>query len=507
MPQGETAGEPLSPPPPRRRRWRRRLLTIGLPALVALYLLLLIPDSVPTPPRLAKDPFAWNQDDRWKALEERFLASRLEAPEARRRAIGEALGDLRSQVARLGQGAVPADDPLLDRIEDDLFSLAARVGASPENLAAFLELANAVRDAVKEQSVRWDLQSPATRARLYRLLYGGRAAVEEAMLQAPPSAVPALTLCRDEPSPAPGATVLGVRLHSGDILLSRGAAPTSSLIARGNDFPGNFSHVALVHVDAATSRVSVVEAHIEKGVAVATIDEYLRDIKLRVMVLRLRSDLPALLAKPGIAEAAAAAALADARARHAPYDFAMDGKDHSKVFCSEVASAAYEREGVRLWMGMSTISSPGLCAWLAAFGVENFVTQEPSDLEYDRQLRVVAEWRDPEALLQDHVDNAVTDVLLEGAERGERLGYAWPRLPIARALKAWSCGLNVFGGVGPIPEGMSASAALRSEELRTRHEALRARLLGRVASFRAERGYTPPYWELVRLAREAASAK
>ncbi len=485
-----------------RRRWRRRLLTRGLPALAALYLLLLIPDSVPDPPRLSpRSPFAWNQDERWKGLEERFLAARQVPPDERRFSIRNELHSGQADVARLREGTIAVDDPLLDRMEDRVFSLATRVGASPEDLAPFLEFANAMRDAVKEQSTRWDLQSPAVRARLYRLLYGGRAAVEEAMLQAPPSAIPALSLCRDEPSQAPSAVVRGVRIHSGDVLLSRGAAPTSALIARGNDFPGNFSHVALVHVDASTSQVSLIEAHIEKGVTVATVDEYLRDTKLRVMVLRLRANLPALVAKPMLPHEAATWALAEAKARHVPYDFAMDCEDHGRLFCSEVASAAYERHGIRLWMGMSTISSPGLCAWLASFGVENFLTQEPSDLEYDPQLRVVAEWRDTEALLQDHVDNAVTDVLLEGAERGERIGYSRPMLPVARVMKAWSCGLNVLGGVGPIPEGMSASAALRSEELRTRHEALRGRLLGRVATFRMEHGYTPPYWKMVELAR------
>lgn len=495
---------PAAGPPPPRRKWRRRLLTRGLPVLAALYLLLLIPDSIPDPPRLApSDPFAWNQDERWKDLEERFLAAREVPSLLRRREIQDGIDYARSQVTRLCEGALAPEDPLWEEVEDGLFALAARVAASPEDLAPFLDLANGVRDAVKEQSVRWDLQSPSVRAQLYRLLYGGRAAVEEAMLQAPPSVIPALSLCRDEPSTTPSVVIRGVRVHSGDILLSRGAAPTSALIARGNDFPGNFSHVALVHVDASTSQVSVIEAHIEKGVAVASIDEYLRDTKLRVMVLRHRADLPALVAQPSLPHEAASWALGDAKARHIPYDFAMDCEDHSRLFCSEVASAAYERHGVRLWMGMSTISSTGLCAWLASFGVKNFLTQEPSDLEYDPQLRVVAEWRDPEALLQDHVDNAVIDVMLEGAERGERIGYAWPMLPFARVLKAWSCGLNVVGCVGPVPEGMSASAALRSEELRTRHEALRARVLDRAAAFRAERGYAPPYWELLRLAREA----
>ena len=38
--------------------------------------------------------------------------------------------------------------------------------------------------------------------------------------------------------------------------------------------------------------------------------------------------------------------------------------------------------------------------WLSDFGVEHFITQMPADLEYDPQLSVVAEWRDPETLFR-----------------------------------------------------------------------------------------------------------
>lgn len=42
-----------------------------------------------------------------------------------------------------------------------------------------------------------------------------------------------------------------------------------------------------------------------------------------------------------------------AKEGHIPYDFEMDYKDHSKLFCSEVASAAYERFGIQLWTAIS----------------------------------------------------------------------------------------------------------------------------------------------------------
>ena len=79
-----------------------------------------------------------------------------------------------------------------------------------------------------------------------------------------------------------------------------------------------------------------------------------------------------------------------------------------------------------------------------------------SDLEYDPKVVVAAEWRDQDALFNDHVDNAVIDALLEGAERGDRVGYDYLYLPMARIMKAYSLLLNTFGKHGPVPEGMSA---------------------------------------------------
>jgi len=340
------------------------------------------------------------------------------------------------------------------------------------------------------------------RDRLYRLIYGGRGALEEVMLQAPAKSFPALVKCDEEPSATPSYPLAGGVLHSGDILVSRGGAPSSALIARGNDYPGNFSHVALVHVDRETGVPSIIEAHIERGVVVSTLDEYLRDVKLRIMQLRLKADLPQMMADPELPHQAAQKAVDEARARHIPYDFAMDFEDPSTRFCSEVVSHAYRQVGVDLWQGTSTISSPGVARWLADFGVRRFETQAPADLEYDPKLMVVTEWRDPDTLWEDHVDNAVIEVMLEGAERGERLTYPWYLLPPGRVVKAYSAVLNLFGHVGPVPEGMSAAGGLRELRLSKVHKAIKKKVLSLASDFRTQNGYTPPYWELLRLARQ-----
>jgi Permuted papain-like amidase enzyme, YaeF/YiiX, C92 family len=478
-------------------------------ASIGVVLLLLLPLAIPpadpvVPPPPEARPFVWARDSVWRALERTFAEARV-AGCADSATVAGGVAALERDLARLRAGALAPSDPVFDALEHGFFALGPRVAACPALIAPYVATYARMRDAVKRQSAAWDVNATAARDRLYRALYGGRAAVEEVMLQHADRTSPLLRGA-EQPSATPSAVSNGVTLHSGDVLVSRGGYPTSALIARGNDYPGNFSHIALVHVDSATRAITVVEAHIELGVALATAEQYLADKKLRVMLLRPRADLPALVADPMLPHKAATAMLERARREHIPYDFAMDYADPSRLFCSEVASQAYRTQGLELWMGVSTITRPGLRRWLAGFGVRNFATQEPSDLEYDPQLAVVAEWHDGATLFDDHIDNAVTDVMLEGAERGAALTYPWYQLPFARVLKGWSWVRARTGGIGPIPEGMAPDAALRNRAYGARHDALAAQVKLAAEQWRATNGYVPPYWMLVELARTAAAS-
>ena len=482
---------------------RRRILSVVV-ALLAIYLLLLIPAPAPElPPLPEKQPFLWNQDDYWASLGAEFERLRALPRDSVAALARTELSALDSLVTTLDSTAAAPGDSILMRIEHTIFQLGPDLAIVPELLLDHLSLFTRFRRSIKQQSQQWDMSQPVTRHQLYRLLYGSRAMIEEVLLQMPPDQVPSLIRGFEEPSITPAADLLGVTIHSGDLLVSRGGAPTSALIARGSDFPGNFSHVALVHVDETTHEASIIEAHIEIGVAIADIDRYLKDKKLRVMVLRPRADLLRQHHNPLLPHRAAAASRNRAVTEHIAYDFAMDYEDDRKLFCSEVASSVYRDQGMTLWMGISSISTPGVASWLAAFGVRHFETQEPSDLEHDPQLTVVAEWRDPETLWKDHLDNAVIDVMLEGAEAGDRLTYDWYLLPFGRVLKAYSVVKNWFGGVGPIPEGMSAASALRNDAFSTRHAAIKSRTVELAGQFESTKGYRPPYWELVALARQA----
>ncbi|HZI28885.1 MAG TPA: hypothetical protein VFD64_12025, partial [Gemmatimonadaceae bacterium] len=231
-------------------------------------------------------PFVWGRDSLWSALESSFAAGRADGC-THERVARAAADSIDRTLLRLRKERVSAASPVLDSLEDTFFRVAPMAAACGALANDYVALQGRLREAIKWQATRWDLTSRDVRDRLYRSLYGSRAATEEVMLQHQDS-VQALLMGSPVSSATPWATSNGVVLHSGDILVSRGGYPTSALIARGNDYPGNFSHIAFVHVDSATRAISVIEAHIDRGVVVATADQYLADKKLRVMLLRLR---------------------------------------------------------------------------------------------------------------------------------------------------------------------------------------------------------------------------
>jgi len=483
---------------------KKRIINITF-VLIACYLLLLIPDAnSPAIKKTASTAFAWNNNAVWKLLEHDFANAKKQSKLVVDSGIHTLFEQAKPLYHTIAVNKISATDAVFQNILSNYFYLAALVAAQPQQRDSFLQCYNHVRNAVKLQSQHWDMNDKEVRSSLYQILYGTRAAAEEVLLQTGSLPFEASMKVKTEPSAASFTTIFGLTVHSGDLLLSRGGAEVSALISRGNDYPGNFSHVALIYVEEKSGVPYLIEAHIEKGVTVSSVKQYISDKKLRFMVLRPRADLPQLKADPLLPHKAAKLAYNKALQQHIPYDFKMNFYDSSAMFCSEVGSYAYTQMGVQLWQAVSTISSQGVVNWLSAFGVENFVTQMPSDLEYDPQLSVAGEWRNPETLMKDHIDNAVMDVLLEQADNGKTITYNQWQLPFVRVVKLWCIIKNKFGGTGIIPEGMSATQALKNQEFVGMYNAVKAGTEILADRFMKENNYRPPYWQLIALAKNAA---
>ncbi len=471
--------------------------------LIGLYVVLLVPDcsnEIPVLPEGSK-AFTWNRDAHWKKLEQQFEWAKQISDDSLHQEIESRKLSLEEIFSFVQQHDIAPGDTVFSKLTEGFFALAPFMAVAPsEQLHWYSNFYHLVREEVKSQSVQWNFKNPAVRNAVYSLLYGMRAAYEEVLLQTGKPANHSPLQADTVPASTPFINILGIKVHSGDLLVSRGAAAVSAFISRANDYPGNFSHVAVLHIDEKTNVASVVEAHIEKGVAIASGEQYLQDKKMRFMVMRPNLHLPQLQKDPLLPHKAATAILQAARHRHIPYDFHMNHTDTSAMFCSEVAAVAYKSMGLQLWKSESTISSAGVANWLSAFGVTNFTTQMPSDLEYDPQLQVAAEWRDADGLLKDHIDNAVMDVLFEQANKGKALQYNYWLLPVARVLKAYSFFQNRIGNEAVIPEGMSATQALKNQYFESLHKRMVQRLSNEVETFVTTKHHLPPYWRLVEMA-------
>ena len=473
--------------------------------IIVLYFLLLIPmpKSEKEVQKASGSGFIWGQDKIWDQLEISFKNAK-EIPSEELDSIVNYLTTETDILFNENKDKIlKPEDPFYTSIEKRFFNIAPLIAAQKVKSDWYIRFYNQVRKKMKSDSRSWDMDNTSTRNLTYRILYGMRATVEEILLQSSDDQFISTTFVSSEPSVTPSVNVLGIEVHSGDLLVSRGGAEVSAFISRGNDYPGNFSHVAIIHIDKETNQPYFVEAHIEKGVALASLDEYLNDKKLRFMVMRPRADLPQMIKNPMIPYEASEYIYNESQSRHIPYDFKMDYFDSSTMFCSEVGSYAYKHFGIELWEFESTISSNGIINWLNDFGVENFVTQMPSDLEYDPMLSVVAEWRNKEILFQDHLDNAVMDALISRANEGENLDYNIWQLPIARTIKAYSFFLNLTGKEGIIPKGMDAQTALKNNDFVDRFNTCKTLTESKIKSFKEENKYLPPYWQMVRMAEES----
>ncbi|MDT8375809.1 MAG: YiiX/YebB-like N1pC/P60 family cysteine hydrolase [Mariprofundaceae bacterium] len=407
----------------------------------------------------------------------------------------------RKALDHLGYESSIMPDMEISELSEAQFRMGAIAAAHPKLLKRLQAFTTAVRQRVVTLAHRWQADTQHIQQALYRLIYGGRAAVEEAWIQSGSAALPELIHLAQVASESPSVVIHGVRVHSGDILLSRAGAPTSALISRGNDYHGNFSHVAMAYVDNSTHEGSVIEAHIEAGTVISSVDQYFEDKKQRILVLRMREGHPKLTGNPDLAHDAAASMYKRVAEKRIPYDFAMNFKNDRKLFCSEVPFHGYRGQGVDLWKIKTVMSSPGLRRWLADMGVRYFETLAPSDVDYDPQLVAVAEWRDLEVLKADRIDNAIMDVLLEEAEKGLSLGYPKYKMPLAGVVKLWSRVQALLGFDRAIPKGMGTTTALKVNALMEKvFPLLRERLVKAEAAFRERRGYLPPYWSLLELA-------
>lgn len=198
-------------------------------------------------------------------------------------------------------------------------------------------------------------------------------------------------------------------LQSGDILISRGNAVVSAMIAQIGDQPALFSHAAFVYIEPSTGNRYIIEAHIEIGSDVDLFENnYGIDGKLRSIVYRPKDQK----------WAKAAAEIAFQRVKNSleekkpiKYDFSMNLDQAEDLFCSEIPYMAYKEASAGTFILGDKYSTSFVGKkngqFLKNIGITKPYTFAPSDVELDSKLDLVAEWRDLGRVYKTHRNDAI----------------------------------------------------------------------------------------------------
>ena len=214
---------------------------------------------------------------------------------------------------------------------------------------------------------------------------------------------------------AKGQNLSGVKdLQSGDIILTRGSAFTSAAIARIGTNDTQFSHLSFVYINSdEKEKVYTVEAHIEIGSVVAPIATHIQQKNSRTVVYRYED--------PKLAHAAAAymfdlVKTASDNGKNIEYNFSMQYKDNSRLFCSQVIYEGFFQasdQSLDVPRYKSQFNK-GLIPFLNLLqipatleNIDEMETFSPGDIEFDDRFTLVAEWSDPKQLRDSRVKDAI----------------------------------------------------------------------------------------------------
>ncbi|MBX3039528.1 MAG: hypothetical protein KF789_02320 [Bdellovibrionaceae bacterium] len=263
-----------------------------------------------------------------------------------------------------------------------------------------------------------------------------------------------------------------VKLRSGDLIMSRGNAYTSAAISRIGVEEAQFSHLAQIYIEAPAGtevtieqalkdpRVHTVEAHIEIGSFTRSFAKYAEDGNARAAQFRFRgSAADAHKAAKSIftyVQKYQAKKMKEAhRTRlsvndNPPYDFKMDGNDHSEIFCAEIVSMGYANAGTKLPTFPTILKKNELTEKM---GIAVSSAFAPADMEIEPHFVQLAEWRDlrqiPSVMKKDV---ALSSMFRWMAER--KYSFQTKSIDLIKAMLAWTARQTDLGFKERLPKNM-----------------------------------------------------
>lgn len=254
-------------------------------------------------------------------------------------------------------------------------------------------------------------------------------------------------------------------LKSGDVILSRGNAFSSAAIARigVNDY--QFSHLSFVYKESESAIPMTTEAHIEIGSVVEPLLDHVSSKNAREVVFRYQDAEVAHKASKYMFNLVSAS---QKKGKNIPYDFSMNYKDDSTLFCSEIISLGFKAAlpDEDYFPMFKSKFTPGIIPFLNTIGVpankENIQGMDvfsPGDIQFDPRFELVAEWRNPRKMEESRMKDFILTKLFERMDQNgytidpslkmnaeSRTFWLLRRLPVVRKFLQNKFSLNMNPG-------------------------------------------------------------
>jgi hypothetical protein len=207
----------------------------------------------------------------------------------------------------------------------------------------------------------------------------------------------------------PGETIA---FRSGDVIMMRGSHHNSAAIARIGDVDSQFSHLAILYVDAAGSQ-HIVESLIEEGAIINPLSHSLSHGVARAAVYRHKDKR--------LAAEAARLMFDHVRRSREPggkrilYDFTMRLPGYRHLFCAKVVRQGFDLAsgGKVLLPTCPTHFQLKNRDFLKRIGVKTNETFAPADIDLEADFDLVAEWQDYRATARLRSQDLIMDKLFE----------------------------------------------------------------------------------------------
>lgn len=216
----------------------------------------------------------------------------------------------------------------------------------------------------------------------------------------------------------------------GDILITKGISPISSIITTLTDYHSPFSHIAFVHVDPKTGQAETIESYIGRGVKFYSMIDAMKNENARILVLRPKDQKLATQAAQYMRDRIQTA---KGNGSYVPYDYSLDFANNERLSCEEVAYDSYltASNGSFVIPEAPSLIKLNNTDLQARVGMKKGRMMMPADLEVDSRFEIVLDWTDYRIIRDSWRKDVMMQVVLEANDTGK---YQFPETISSRLI-------------------------------------------------------------------------